>query len=121
MLAPSSFLLLLKLFNFTSLFIQIANMSAEEDQALAMLKRVNLSLRKAILANFPCAYEQYVCLSLPGTVIDTTEGGRYVILHFRTKGHANNTYCSATSPHPLESRLISAMPSTATKLCWRIA
>ncbi|KAF7555599.1 hypothetical protein G7Z17_g2055 [Cylindrodendrum hubeiense] len=53
-------------------------MSTDEDQALAMLQRANLSLRKAILANFPCAYEQYVCLSLPGTVIDTTEGGSFL-------------------------------------------
>jgi hypothetical protein len=53
-------------------------MSGDEDKALDMLKRVNVSLRKAILSNFPCAYEQYVCLSLPGTVIDTNQGGRYV-------------------------------------------
>jgi hypothetical protein len=51
-------------------------MPSEEDKALDMLERFNLSLRKTILANFPCAYEQYVCLSLPGTVIDTREGGR---------------------------------------------
>jgi hypothetical protein len=51
-------------------------MPAEEDKALDMLERFNLNLRKAILANFPCAYEQYVCLSLPGTMIDTREGGR---------------------------------------------
>ncbi|RGP77961.1 hypothetical protein FLONG3_3918 [Fusarium longipes] len=53
-------------------------MSGDEDKALDMLRRVNLSLRKAILANFPCAYEQYVCLSLPGTVIDTNQGGSYL-------------------------------------------
>ncbi|PTB37465.1 hypothetical protein M441DRAFT_30603 [Trichoderma asperellum CBS 433.97] len=35
-------------------------MSAQEDQALLMLQRANLSLRKAILANFPCAYEHFL-------------------------------------------------------------
>ncbi|KAH7166681.1 hypothetical protein DER46DRAFT_600727 [Fusarium sp. MPI-SDFR-AT-0072] len=53
-------------------------MSGDEDKSLDMLKRVNVSLRKAILSNFPCAYEQYVCLSLPGTVIDTNQGGSYL-------------------------------------------
>jgi hypothetical protein len=53
-------------------------MSAEEGNALDLLQRFNLSLRKALLAKFPCAYEQYVCISIPGIVIDTKKGGRYV-------------------------------------------
>ncbi|KAF4946128.1 hypothetical protein FGADI_11406 [Fusarium gaditjirri] len=53
-------------------------MSNDDDKSLDLLKRVNVSLRQAILSNFPCAYEQYVCLALPGTVIDTNQGGSYL-------------------------------------------
>ncbi|KAJ2987717.1 hypothetical protein NUW58_g4349 [Xylaria curta] len=53
-------------------------MASEEAKALEMLQRFNLNLRKAVLANFPCAYEQYVCLSIPGTVIDTRPGGSFL-------------------------------------------
>jgi hypothetical protein len=53
-------------------------MATSENKALKMLQTFNMNLREALLAKFPCADEQYLCLSLPGTVIDTRPGGRYV-------------------------------------------
>jgi hypothetical protein len=54
-------------------------MVAQKDKALKFLEDLNASLRSAILKHFPCAYEQYVCISIPGTVIDTRENGRFVL------------------------------------------
>jgi hypothetical protein len=50
-------------------------MSATEDDSLNTLKRINQKLREAVVASFPCAYEQYVTISIPGTIIDTRLGG----------------------------------------------
>ncbi|KAJ5725158.1 uncharacterized protein N7483_006515 [Penicillium malachiteum] len=46
--------------------------------SLQMLERINVQLRGCLLASFPCAYEQYVCISMPGTIIDTRRGGSYL-------------------------------------------
>lgn len=43
---------------------------------LRILARINKKLREAVLACFPCAYEQYVAIQMPGTIIDTRLGGR---------------------------------------------
>jgi hypothetical protein len=48
-------------------------MAAEE--SVQTLARINKQLREAILASFPCAHEQYVTISMPGTIIDTRLGG----------------------------------------------
>ncbi|KAI1340032.1 hypothetical protein F5Y15DRAFT_415460 [Xylariaceae sp. FL0016] len=53
-------------------------MADQGDQAVEMLARINMQLRKAILASFPAAYEQYVTVQMPGTIIDTRQGGSYV-------------------------------------------
>lgn len=51
-------------------------MTESADQSLDMLARINNQLREAVLACFPCAYEQYVAIQMPGTIIDTRLGGR---------------------------------------------
>jgi hypothetical protein len=49
--------------------------AAAEDDSINTLKRLNSKLREAVLASFPCAYEQYVTIQIPGTIIDTRLGG----------------------------------------------
>ena len=49
---------------------------SDADQRLKLLAKINTQLREAVLACFPCAYEQYVTIQIPGTVIDTRLGGR---------------------------------------------
>ncbi|GIJ92596.1 hypothetical protein Asppvi_001874 [Aspergillus pseudoviridinutans] len=53
-------------------------MSDSGDKSVKMLERINKQLRGAVLASFPCAFEQYVCISMPGTIIDTRLGGSYL-------------------------------------------
>lgn len=53
-------------------------MTDTSDQNIEILARVNTQLRKAVLACFPCAYEQYVTIQMPGTIIDTRLGGAYL-------------------------------------------
>lgn len=48
----------------------------EQNKSLEMLERFNANIREAISKNFPCAFEQYVCISVPGTVVDTRQGGK---------------------------------------------
>jgi hypothetical protein len=48
------------------------------DENIDTLSRVNTQLREAVLACFPCAYEQYVTIQMPGTIIDTKLGGTYL-------------------------------------------
>ena len=55
-------------------------MSDTADQSIKMLARINTQLREAVLACFPCAYEQYVTIQMPGTIIDTRLGGRYLVI-----------------------------------------
>jgi hypothetical protein len=45
------------------------------EESVKTLARINKQLREAVLASFPCAYEQYVTISMPGTIIDTRLGG----------------------------------------------
>ena len=49
------------------------------EESIKMLTKINTQLREAVLACFPCAYEQYVTIQMPGTIIDTTLGGRYIV------------------------------------------
>jgi hypothetical protein len=54
---------------------------ADQDQALQSIGNVSTLLRKAIGAALPVAPEQYLTISIPGTVIDLTpieNGGTYV-------------------------------------------
>ena len=45
-------------------------------QSVNMLARINLELRRAVLGCFPYAFEQYVTIQMPRTIIDTRQGGR---------------------------------------------
>ena len=49
---------------------------SDRDQSLELLAKINTQLREAVLACFPCAYEQYITIQIPGTIIDTRLGGR---------------------------------------------
>jgi hypothetical protein len=54
---------------------------ADQDQALQSIGNVSTLLRKAIGAALPVAPEQYLTISIPGTVVDLTpieNGGTYV-------------------------------------------
>ncbi|KAL9601240.1 MAG: hypothetical protein Q9219_002645 [cf. Caloplaca sp. 3 TL-2023] len=54
--------------------------AASADEAVDMLARINQDLRKAVLASFPCAFEQYVAIQMPGAIIDTRLGGSSYLL-----------------------------------------
>ena len=51
-------------------------MPETDEQSIQMLARINKQLRGAVSACFPCAYEQYITIQMPGTIIDTRLGGR---------------------------------------------
>ena len=48
----------------------------DPDESIKLLAKINKQLREAVLACFPCAFEQYVTIQIPGTIIDTRLGGR---------------------------------------------
>ncbi|KAH7129531.1 hypothetical protein B0J13DRAFT_530307 [Dactylonectria estremocensis] len=47
-------------------------------ESIKMLERISQQPRGAILATLPCAFQQYVCIFMPGTIIDTRLGGSYL-------------------------------------------
>ena len=47
-----------------------------DEQSIQMLARINKQLRGAVSACFPCAYEQYVAVRVPGAVVGAGLGGR---------------------------------------------
>ena len=65
-------------------------MADASDLSIDMLARINTQLRKAVLACFPCAYEQYVTIQMPGTIIDTRLGGSYLPKGERATADVNN-------------------------------
>lgn len=56
------------------------------DDVVAMMDSISKKLREAVLRTLPCAFEQYVTISIPGQVIDTSVGGRYVFLELLVVG-----------------------------------
>ncbi|RTE77465.1 hypothetical protein BHE90_008072 [Fusarium euwallaceae] len=48
------------------------------NDAIDMMENISTKLREAIIKSMPCAFEQYLTISIPGQVIDTTDGGSFV-------------------------------------------
>lgn len=50
-------------------------MASADIAPIDAIDNIGRDLRNAILKALPCAYEQYVTISIPGRVIDTKVGG----------------------------------------------
>ncbi|RSL69668.1 hypothetical protein CEP54_002196 [Fusarium duplospermum] len=48
------------------------------NDAIDMMENISTKLREAIIKSMPCAFEQYLTISIPGQVIDTSDGGTFV-------------------------------------------
>ncbi|KAJ3542808.1 hypothetical protein NM208_g3894 [Fusarium decemcellulare] len=77
-------------------------MADQGDKNIETLGRINTQLRQAIQACFPCAYEQYVTIQIPGTIIDTRLGGSYLPKDRVTADIRNMIQCN-------ESMLVDSM------------
>ncbi|RSL93925.1 hypothetical protein CEP52_012953 [Fusarium oligoseptatum] len=56
----------------------MSDKSLSANETIDMMNNISTKLREAIIKSMPCAFEQYLTVSVPGQVLDTTVGGRQV-------------------------------------------
>ncbi|RSM04006.1 hypothetical protein CDV31_010196 [Fusarium ambrosium] len=82
----------------------MSDKSLSANETIDMMNNISTKLREAIIKSMPCAFEQYLTISIPGQVIDTTDGGSFV-----SEASKKMTVDRLEEVRVNESRLVDAM------------
>ncbi|RMJ15731.1 hypothetical protein CDV36_004566 [Fusarium kuroshium] len=82
----------------------MSDKSLSANETIDMMNNISTKLREVIIKSMPCAFEQYLTISIPGQVIDTTDGGSFV-----SEASKKMTVDRLEEVRVNESRLVDAM------------